>query len=383
MRILVAGAGIGGLAAANALHRVGHLVEIAEAEPALSPIGAGIILAPNATRVLSRLGVDVSPAGKALTSLDVIDPDGRLLTRLDAAGNAPRYGSTWALTRPDLHRALHGALPPELPVLLGTPVTGVVSSPDAVEVEIGGRTRQFDMVVGADGLGSAVRAAVAGDATIRYSGTTCWRGICPNPGFDRAIESWGGSSRVGVVPLPESRLYYYLVADAPARAPEPAWRDAFVSLFAGHSPGIARFVSSLGAPPPLHHDLNELDRPVWGAGRVFLLGDAAHAMTPNQGQGAAMAIEDAYALAASVGVEDQDIESALRRYVGMRRRRVRTVQLMSRRIGRVAHWTSPFATAVRNAALRAVPARGADAQLRSLVGPGIALAETELPRGPR
>ena len=123
--------------------------------------------------------------------------------------------------------------------------------------------------------------------------------------------------------------------------------------------------------PPLHHDLEELEAPLWGRGRVVLLGDAAHAMTPNQGQGAAMAIEDAVGLERSLR---DGASGALERYVALRHARVRRVQLDSRRFGEVAHWQSPMARWMRDSLLRIVPERVTSAQIERLVAPGVALA---------
>jgi 2-polyprenyl-6-methoxyphenol hydroxylase-like FAD-dependent oxidoreductase len=230
--------------------------------------------------------------------------------------------------------------------------------------------RRFDLVVGADGLHSAVRQLVIGDWPLRYSGVTCWRGVMPNPGFVGALEAWGGAARVGVVPLKGDQLYYYLVLTAPKRAPTLAWPEGFRAAF-GHLDGaLPRLFDTMPEAPPLHHDLEELDAPTWGKGRVLLLGDAAHSMTPNQGQGAAMAIEDAFALAQAVSA---GVEGALGRYQALRHARVRTVQLDSRRLGQVAHWEGGVVRAVRDGLMRALPASLGDSQYRRVIEPGLAL----------
>ena len=188
---------------------------------------------------------------------------------------------------------------------------------------------------------------------LRYSGLTCWRGVIDNPGHDDAIEEWGGRTRIGVVPLRDGRMYYYLVMTAPPLAPVPDWPAGFRRAFAAHRAGpLATFVGDLTEPPPIHHDLQELDAPVWGRSRVLLLGDAAHAMTPNQGQGAGMAIEDAYALTRALA---SGVDGASRRYQDLRDRRVRKMQLDSRRVGMLAHLRNPLARAARDGVLRAVP----------------------------
>ncbi|MFJ9701997.1 FAD-dependent monooxygenase [Streptomyces fradiae] len=417
LRVLVAGGGIGGLTAALALTRAGHEVTVAERAPRYEPAGAGIVLAANALHVLSALGVDLAPHSLALPSLDVVAADGRLLRRVEPQRAGRGYGPTRALSRTALHTALLDALPPAARPVTGRAVSALHDTGGSVTVRFertapapggpdprpsdpkrsdpqrsapkgsdpqrsgpegpgGSGEEAYDLVVGADGIRSTVRAhAAARPPALRHSGVTCWRGLTGNPGVTSAVESWGPGTKTGLVPLPDGRLYYFLVRPAPRRAPAPAWPDAFRRAFAHHRGVPARLLDGLDGPPPLHHDLEELDAPVWGRGRVLLLGDAAHAMTPNLGQGAAMAIEDAYALALALRA---GADGAADRYRALRHRRVRAVQLASRHAGYVTRWRNPLAGAVREAAVRHMPAALQDRQYRGLVEPALALVREPL-----
>ncbi|WP_165985092.1 FAD-dependent monooxygenase [Streptomyces sp. YIM 98790] len=388
MSVLIVGGGIGGLTAALALARIGHHVEVAERMPRFTPAGAGIVLAPNAVRVLTALGVDLTGCGRPVRDFDIVRADGTLLRRF-VPRPLPGGPGALTMTRTALHDALRGTLPPEVRVRTGQTVTSLTEAGDAVEAGCDGESGSasgsgagsgsYALVIGADGIRSAVRAHLTGDAAApRYSGDTCWRALTPNPGITRPVEAWGPGSRIGAVPLPEGRLYSYFVLAAPRGAPVPEEPGAFRRAFAHHRGGLTRLFDLLPGPPPLRHDLEEHGRTVWGRGRVVLLGDAAHAMPPSLGQGAAMAIEDAYALALALRPGTAGVPA---RYAALRHRRVRALRLASRRMGSVAQWRPAAARAVRDAALRAVPRAVADRRYRALVRPALDLLDMPLTAG--
>ncbi|MFD5830783.1 FAD-dependent monooxygenase [Lentzea sp. NPDC060358] len=327
MKAIVVGGGIGGLAAAVSLRRVGWEVEVRERAAAFGEIGAGVGVMPNAMRALEWMGVDdeVRRLGTPRVSGGVRSSDGRWLVHLPDVGQE----KVIAMHRADLHGVLLRALPSK--VLLNNAEVSSVEDLDA------------DLVVAADGIASRLRAELLPDAPGPvYAGATAWRGVAPGP-YDLPIsQTLGPGGEAGVLPLGDGRVCWYVAAVAPAGADlDP------LALFGGWHDPVPSLVSS--TPEVIRHDIYALPLlPTFVSGRVALLGDAAHAMTPYLGQGACMALEDAVTLAACNG--------DLARYDALRRPRTQAVWRGSRLAGKFGiGLRSPVAVALRDLVLRVVP----------------------------
>lgn len=381
MRILIVGAGIAGLVAARALRRrlPRASVQVVEREADFAPAGAGIVLGANAMAVLDALGLrdGVRQAGQVLAGMRLVDRAGRTLQRLDVQGVA-RGTPTVALHRAALHRVLREGLEVEgVEVEGGRAVAALEVLPQGARVRLqDGEERACDLLLGADGLRSTVRQALPGPAVgLRYSGQTCWRFVAPDDSArTEAIEAWGPGRRIGLVPIgPPTRpqVYGFLVEPAPPGSPaHPTDRAALWARFQGFCGGVDDRLATLPPDLPLlHHDLFELDRHHWGQGRVVLLGDAAHAMTPNLGQGAGMGIEDAWVLAELLATEGLGPDPAAR-LAQARGARVRFVADSSRRIGQAAHWSSPVARGLRDLLMVSTPAWASRGQQERLLQGG-------------
>ncbi|MFJ6674291.1 FAD-dependent monooxygenase [Actinosynnema sp. NPDC091369] len=344
MKAVVVGGGLGGVTAAVALRQVGWEVEVLERAPEFGEVGAGVGVMPNALRALAALGLadDVRRIGTPRVPGGIRDPRGRTLTRVDASPE----DHVVAVHRADLHRVLRSALPSAC-LVTDTEVT----SADDLDA---------DLVVAADGLRSRTRQALfPGMPQPVYAGTTAWRSVT-TAAFPRDLglsQTLGPGTEFGVLPLGDGRVCWYAATIAPAGGRSADELGEVRRLVADwHDP----IPDLLDATPPdavLRHDIHELAAPLptYVRGRVALLGDAAHAMTPYLGQGACMAIEDAVVLAAACARAD-DVPSALAEYDRQRRPRTQSMAKASRMLGRVGHkLRNPVLVKVRDTAVRAVP----------------------------
>ena len=377
--ILIIGGGIGGLAAALALVRSGQpdngqdghtgassvQVKVFERAPELNEVGAGITLWSNATLVLDKLGVldRLRELGHQPDHGIIGTHRGRVLSRLDYADLVGRTGMPrlLAMHRADLQRVLYEALPDGV-VTLGAECTEIGQDEERKLVtarfsngeEIRGR-----LLVGADGIRSVVRARLWGDADPRYAGYTCWRGVTAEPpGWNGTSgEIWGRGQRFGIVPIGGQRLYWFATANATrGTEDDPQTRQArLLERFADWAFGVPDVIAATPAAAIIHNDI--VDRPPgqqWTRGRVTLLGDAAHATTPNLGQGAAMAIEDGIVLARALTADD-DATRALRIYESARMTRTTRITRVSWSLGRMAQWENGFARWLRDHMFAATP----------------------------
>lgn len=371
MRALVVGGGIGGLTAAIALRQAGVEAVVFERADEPREIGAGISLWTNAMKALGKLGLDgvVMTVGRPLRPKGQLrSASGEVFYEIPAAAMEKRFGGvTVGVLRADLQRTLLSALGDEA-VQLGAELVSFDQDEGGVVARFAdGREERGDLLVGADGLRSAVRARLLDDEPPRYAGYSAWRGVADlesDPVPDVAgFEAWGRGERFGLVALGQGRLYWYATKNAPewkrnaGQSPGPGGKEELLARFGDWHDPIPHVIGAM-EECDIHHDGVYYREPLarWGEGRVTLLGDAAHPMTPDLGQGACQAIEDAVVLAMSLEKEG-DVEAALRLYEDQRAGRVAYVVRQSRRLGRIAQLENPLACWLRDMALKAVPGR--------------------------
>ena len=361
---LIVGAGIGGLAAGIALQRAGWSVRVFERAAHPRELGFALLLAPNAVASLQRLGVADAAmnGGWPVESGAICGPHGRLLRRFDLTRIRHLLAHPPVVVlRPVLHGTLLGAVGEENLALASEASGAVVHEGKPVLQLTDGRTVIGDVLVGADGVGSAMRRVLHPDEPpMRASGLWAVRGVARN--VEHHLQGLSGSqyfgrgTEGGIARASADATYWYL--SLPANRLTVS-RDPHATALRCAADFDQRFRAIISATDPGDIRLDELvDRePItdWGRGPLTLLGDAAHPMLPHAGQGAAQALEDAVALGHALS-NAADVSAALRRYERVRARRTRDVVLLARRNARVGSVTSPLGRSLRDVAIRFMPA---------------------------
>ena len=342
MRVLIVGAGIGGLAAAVALRKIGIETLVIERATSIREVGAGLSIWSNAVNALRELGL----ADKVMASASVIERNvvqtskGRFIARTEFNEVSKLAGAPClCLHRGVLQKTLLDALPPDS-VRSGVRCAGFEGSAAILE---NGERIEADVLVGADGISSVIRERLHGAEATRYAGYTCWRGIRDDVSGllekSSALLVMGSGSQFGVWPCGPGKLYWFLTKNALRGTMQT--KTAALAVCRDWAPPAPEIVAGTSENAILQNDI--VDRPPlrwWGRGAVTLLGDAAHPTTPNLGQGACQALEDAVVLAHCLS-ETGPVEASLRKYEHIRLRRTTEIVRDSWQTGRVIQLDSP------------------------------------------
>ncbi|WP_246155316.1 FAD-dependent monooxygenase [Saccharopolyspora hirsuta] len=365
MRVLVIGAGVGGLAIANGLLGKGHEVQVFEHADSLRTTGAGITVWSNGTAALRDLGIDIEPSGRRLHSLRSLTDTGRLLWEADLGEVTERLGSpTVQIPRRVLIAEMAAALPPGV-LHFGRRCVGVVEQPDRVVVEFDDGSRATgDLLIGADGQRSVVRRELLGGAPAKPTGWASWQGLTrsdlPVAHGHQTLNIAGRNAHCGLIPTGGGLLHWWF--DMPWKEGDPVLSVADLrAIFRGWPAPVEELLASvtdddLGFFPHIRHKVPH----VWGGPRSTLLGDAVHAMPPAVAQAANQTLEDAWLLTQYLSDVDGDLATRLRAYEQERRPRAlkvsRTAALTSAQrstpLQRLAKFPSWLATRSQVASLR-------------------------------
>lgn len=354
------GGGIAGLAVASGLQGAGWEVLVLERSSDPEPPRSGLSLFGNGFRALDCLGL--GPAVRAICAdsppyaeSGIKTPSGRWLTKFAPSSSV----NLRAVDRTELHAVLLASVTPGT-VRWGQRATSVVDG--SVVLQDGAPLTGHDLIVGADGIRSRVRASLPQDRGTRRCGYGAWRAITAEPvPIGAGGETWGAGERFGIVPLRDGRVYWFAVVNSAHHQTDVDDLKQVQARFGSWHDPINALIEATKSGDVSYLPIEELARPLssYAHDHTVLIGDAAHAMTPNLGQGANQALEDAATLAVlltrqSLSSED-DLRIALRQYDRLRRSRTQRVARESRVIGVAAQWTFPPAVRLRDRALSATP----------------------------
>ncbi|UZR98117.1 FAD-dependent monooxygenase [Chondrinema litorale] len=366
---VILGGGIAGLSTAIALKRIGIVAKVYEAAPQFKPVGAGIILAINAMKAYKHIGLynEIAQAGNPLSTISILSQNGKVITQTNVDNQAfPNV----AIHRAKLHEILFSQLD-ENQIINNKKSKDVEILPDAYKISFeDGSTIVAENVIVAEGIHSTIRQKLIPKAEKRYAGYTCWRGIAENSTLKltETTETWGKNGRFGITPINDNQVYWFAVMDAVENSD---WAKNF-SLsdikknFKDYHEEITQVLEQGQIGEIIQNDLHDL-KPIktYAFDELVLIGDAAHATTPNMGQGACQAIEDAVVLAECLKV-NSSVKEAFKRFEAKRVKRTHFIVNQSWTMGKVAHWQNPIATSLRDTLLRIIPEKIAQQQIQKI-----------------
>jgi len=370
MKITIIGAGIGGLTTAIALKQRGFEVEIFEATSEFHKAGSGINLALNAMQVYNRLGFysEIFEAGSYTNTMTITDETLSPLSVIDLKPFEQEHNvKSVAIHRAILHQILLNQLS-NVSIHLDKRVKIVEQSEDSVEIEFeDGTKHQTEVLIGADGLHSVIRKTIFDNTELRIAKQVCWRGITktnfPKKYQTELNELWGKGKRFGFVAIGDDEYYWYALANFKKDYREEFKDINLAELYSDFHPFVNQIITSTPKENILTNEMADLKPiPIWNNKNICLLGDSAHATTPNLGQGACQAIESAMVLANCLG-KHNTTENAFKEYQKIRIKKAVNVVNTSWRIGKMAHLENRPAIILRNFFMRITPQKIAAKQM--------------------
>lgn len=365
MKIAIIGGGIGGLTTALALKQNGQEVTVYESATEIKPVGAGIVMANNAMQVFDQLGVrkNIESAGHKISNIKITN------TRLNtiSASDLTKFENKYGVYNVAIHRAeLQKILANEIGyqnIQLSKRLLKIEQDNDFKLTFDDNTSINADIVIGADGIKSTVRNELFGSAKIRDTKQRCWRGVTELNWTSKynheAFEAWGKGKRFGFVKISDKKVYWFAVINESLRKDNAN----ITELFKDFHPEIVKIISETQNDKIIFNDIIDL-QPInqWQKGKVCLIGDAAHATTPNMGQGACQAVEDAYVLGKLFG-QGKSAEEVFAQYEKLRMGKAHFIVNTSWTIGKVAHFQNSVAVWLRNIFLKTIPKSANEKQI--------------------
>ncbi len=361
MTIDIIGGGIGGLTTAIALEQKGVHVRIFEQAEQIKPVGAGIILANNAMQVFEKLGMRnvIEQNGIPISSMNITEANLKPISKIDLAYFEEKHQvKNIAIHRGTLQQILINQLQSSA-LHLNCQLDSITPNENGHALQFkNGKQIQSSVLLGADGIHSVVRQHLFPNIKIRIAKQVCWRGVTdfqlPVEYEHKLYEAWGKKDRFGFVPIAKNKVYWYTLKSFNNHKDEFPIKN-LEAYFDNYHPIINQIISSTNTKEINTAEITDLTPTNnWYKGTIGLLGDAAHATTPNMGQGACQAIEDAYVLAACLNKED--IAASFEEFRKLRLPKAHQVVKASWMVGKISHLSNPILIGLRNQFMRWTPA---------------------------
>ncbi|WP_299886771.1 FAD-dependent monooxygenase [uncultured Lacinutrix sp.] len=357
----IIGAGIGGLTTALVFEKLNIEYQLFEKSSGPNAIGAGIWLAPNALQVMEFAGVldEVINVGNVINRITLTNHKLDIITDSSQLPAKEKYGfSTVAIHRAKLQSVLIDALPKNK-IHWNKTVKTIAQLDDTISVTFEDNSKsESRYLIGADGIDSKVRSFIFPEAKIRYSGQTCWRGVMeealPIEYQERGIEMWGQGIRFGMSQISKSKTYWFAVQKSKAfgKDDKRTLKKKLLNDYKAFHPLVNTIINNTNTETILRNDITDL-KPIkhWHKGNICLIGDAAHATTPNMGQGGAQAIEDAYYLGRLIA--ENSNKNIFKAFYIKRYKKANAITSKSWLMGKIAHYNK--AASIRNLLFKNIP----------------------------
>ncbi|MEY8760307.1 FAD-dependent monooxygenase [Chryseobacterium tongliaoense] len=353
--ISIIGAGISGLTLGNILKQHALDFTIYESVPEIKPVGAGIMMAINAMQIFDRLGLKekIENAGNKIHGISITDENLKPISKTNVLELEKKYNScNVAIHRAELQKILAENIGFEN-IKLNHSLSEIHKKENYTLNFENGSEIESKIVFGADGIKSKVRDQIIETGKIRNAGQKCWRGLVefdlPEEFHHEAFEAWGKAKRFGFVKISDKKVYWYALINEGKHERCPTLAKNFQSFH----PLIIKILDATPNENMILNDITDLSPiPKWYAENLCLIGDSAHATTPNMGQGACQAIEDAYIIG-KILENNKDFNSVFEKFQRIRRKKVDYVVNTSWKIGQISQWEK--GNSLRNFFLRLIP----------------------------
>lgn len=369
MKVAIVGAGIAGLTMAIALKKANVPFIVYESTEQIKPVGAGIAIANNAMQVYRHLGISdaLNQLGVRISTVLLTDMKLNVLTKSDLTSFEEQYQlANIAIHRSELHKVLIAEVGMEH-IVLNKRLEDLNHRDDGLYTLhfTDGTSASYVYVIGADGIHSKVRQALYGDYRLRDAKQVCWRGVLdfdlPEEYDHVALEGWGRGDRFGFVKLDDQQVYWYFLVNENKYIEN----QDLNTLIKNCCPLVKRMIDQTSTEDIFQSKIYDLPLiQEWSKGKTCLIGDAAHATTPNLGQGACQAIEDVYVI--SKLLEKFSLEEAFHKFTAIRRKKAHGIVCESWKLGQIAQLSNPIITTARNTAFKLLPSFLKDKQIKKM-----------------